>query len=52
MPESNQTLFVKVPIEDIKEKEDDGEVVVHQQDDDSDALSKSINSMAALELWK
>jgi len=27
---------VKVPIENIEEKEDDGEVVVHQQDDDSD----------------
>ena len=31
-----KTLFVKVPVEDIEE-EDDGEVIVHQQDDDSDA---------------
>ena len=37
VPESNQTLFVEVPIEDIEEKKDDREVVVHQQDDDSDA---------------
>jgi len=35
-PSQTKTLFVKVPIEDIKEEEDDGEVVVHQQDD-SDA---------------
>ena len=31
---------MKVPIEDIEEKEDDGEVIVHQQDDDLDASVK------------
>jgi len=28
---------VKVPIKDIEEEEDDGEVVIHQQDEDSGA---------------
>ena len=35
-PSQTKTLFVKVSIEDIEEEEDDGEVVLHQQDD-SDA---------------
>ena len=32
-PSQTKTLIVKVPIEDIKEEENDGEVVVYQQDE-------------------
>jgi len=39
-PSQTKTLFVEIPIEDI-EREDDGEVVVHQQDNDSDHSSWS-----------
>ena len=35
-PSQTKTLFVKISIEDIEE-EDDGEVAIHQQEDDSDA---------------
>ena len=48
-PSQTKTLLVEIPIEEI-EREDDGEVVVHQQDDDSMPLSKSMNSMGASEL--
>ena len=37
-PSQTKTLFVEIPIEDI-EREDDGEVAMHQQDDDSDAVT-------------
>jgi len=50
-PSQIKTLFVEIPIEDI-ERKDDGEVVVHQQDDDSMSLSKSMNSIGASKLWK
>ena len=39
MPESNQNSLRESSIEDIKE-EDDGEVVVHQQDNDSDVSAE------------
>jgi len=42
---------VEVPIEDVEE-EDDVEVVVHQQDNDSDASIEEYESMSALKLWK
>ena len=35
-PSQTKILFVEIPIEDIEGK-DDGEMIVHQQDDDSDA---------------
>ena len=40
-PSQTKTLFVEIPIENI-EGEDDGEEVVHQQDDDSDALCRRV----------
>ena len=46
-----KTLLVEVPIEDIEEK-NDVEVTVHQQDVTRVLLSKSMNSMAIVELWK
>jgi len=41
---------VKVPIEDVEEEKNDGEVVVHRQDDDSDASVEEVNSVGASEL--
>ena len=46
-----KTLLVEVPIEDVEE-EDDVEVIVHQHNDTRMPLSKSANSMTALELWE
>ena len=44
-----KTLLVELPIEDVEE-EDDVEVVVHQQDNDSDASIEEYESMSALKL--
>jgi len=49
-PSQIKTLFVKVPIEDVEEEKNDGEVVVHRQDDDSDASVEEVNSVGASEL--
>ena len=54
-PSQTKTLLVEVLIEDIEEEVDDVEVVVHQQDDDSDASVEKYefnDCIRNLELWK